>query len=152
MVNMTISCPICRAFPGSVCDVCKLVRASQTQNERETVADNQRRVRDVNDAAEESEDIDFDQAVILESDETAWVLIGDTWVDVSRIVSVSPAYVTEDDAEKVDLSIAGQGVSVQLDVYSDTSQFVHTDNLSVEEVMGRILDATTDGEDEDDDK
>lgn len=111
---------------------------------------------------EAEQDVDFDDIVILESDETSWVLIGDIWVDTSRIISVGPLYEVVEAREEVgeghtqvneQQSSTVIGTVVQIESPHNDSQFIHAEGVSVEEIMGRILDATTDDDkDEDDDK
>lgn len=139
--------------------------------EREIVSSDERRVKLKEELQkglerakehEAEQDVDFDDIVILESDETSWVLIGDIWVDTSRIISVGPLYevvldandrtverqITDDDGKPVMI-----GTVVQIESPHNDSQFIHAEGVSVEEIMGRILDATTDDDkDEDDDK
>lgn len=113
---------------------------------------------------EAEQDVDFSEIVILESDETSWVLIGDIWVDTSRIISVGPLYEVVDtnapagSAQAESASVGEEvqaviGTVVQIESPHNDSQFIHAEGVSVEEIMGRILDATTDDDkDEDDDK
>ena len=111
---------------------------------------------------EAEQDVDFDDIVILESDETSWVLIGDIWVDTSRIISVGPLYEVVEVREEVgeghtqvneQQSSTVIGTVVQIESPHNDSQFIHAEGVSVEEIMGRILDATTDDDkDEDDNK
>ena len=108
--------------------------------------DNQRRVQD---SVSQDENVGIpDDVVILESDETSWILVGEIWVDVSRIVTVGPMYTQG--ANDGDPVVRSEGVTVQLDVPHDDAKFVHEEGISVAEVMGRILDATTADDEEDD--
>lgn len=118
------------------------------------MADNQRRVRDVSaeDNYSEVEDaIDFSEAVICESDETTWVLVGNTWVDSSRIITVGPmANAFDPDNPPLDeLGVSKYpegGVAVQIDSPHADSQFVFNSTDTVEEIMSRILEATSETE------
>ena len=124
-----------------------------------------RRIREDNEKQAEKEPVPFSEAVIAESDETTWVLVGDTWVDSARIISVGPienVYAGEQDSEfpptepeieawkkKVGV-LPDAGVAVQIDAPHPESQFVLSFTDTVEEIMGRVIDAQT--EDDEDDK
>ena len=107
------------------------------------MADNQRRVREVpatDQGDDDDEPIPFSEAVIAESDETTWVLVGNTWVDTARIITVGPMA----NAFDPDSKYPEGGVAVQIDSPHADSQFVYNSTDSVEDIMSRILDATTD--------
>ena len=118
------------------------------------MADNQRRVRDVStdDNDDNVEDaIDFSEAVICESDETTWILVGNTWVDSSRIITVGPmanafvlVFPPVDELGVAEVPVGG--VAVQIDSPHADSQFVYNSTDTVEEIMSRLLEATSETE------
>ena len=107
---------------------------------------------------EEAAPVPFSEAVIAESDDTTWVLVGDTWVDASRIITVGPysniqaiADLDEKDLAKTEEILKDQGhdgVAVQIDSPHPDTQFVISLTDSVEEIMGRVIDAQTDDEED----
>lgn len=112
------------------------------------MADNQRRVRDAVDGPAEAEN--DDDIAIIETDETAWILVGEIWVDVARIVTVGPLYISpENPGERPERT---DGVSIALDLANPEASFIHDDNVTPEEVMELIARATGDfGDDDDED-
>lgn len=107
------------------------------------MANQQRRVRPT-DTNDEDEGVDFADAVIAVSDETAWVLVGETWVDSARIISVGPlSTIWDEEQGKEGVPEPEGGVAVHIDSQHDDTQFVQSHDEDVEEIMGRILDATT---------
>lgn len=116
--------------------------------------DNQRRVRDIGEAASaaqdyDNEEIDLTDAFVIETDETSWIKVGDTWVDTSRIITVGPLSNIYDVDEPPANPQTGEqgfptgGVAVQLDSPHANSQFVVDSAATVEEVMTLVIEATS---------
>lgn len=116
--------------------------------------DNVRRVRPDTEvevpAPQDQEPISIGDAFVIETDETTWIKVGDTWVDTSRIITVGPlSNIYDVDEPPTDPQTGEQGfpeggVAVQLDSPHDSSQFVTDPTVTVEEVMTLIIEATSD--------
>lgn len=108
---------------------------------------NQRRVRlaQPDEEGRDEIEVDFDELEVLISDETSWVLVGDTWVDASRIISVGPLESIWDESQAAEgIPRPTGGVAVQVDSPHPDSQFIQDGDETVESVMSRIIEATTD--------
>ena len=105
---------------------------------------NQRRVRPATDEQSDEEPINIEDAVIASSGLTGWVLVGDTWVDASRIITVGPlANIWDESQGEAGIPEPQGGVAVQIDSQHSDSQFVQSHDDSVDEIMTRIIEATT---------
>lgn len=106
---------------------------------------NQRRVRPQNEDQNDSVSVEIEDAVIASSDITGWVLVGDTWVDAARIITVGPLANIWDEKQGAEgIPEPTGGVAVQIDSPHSDSQFVQSHEDSVDEIMSRVIEATTD--------
>ena len=105
----------------------------------------QRRVREAPAQANDDDvEIDFDEAEIIETDHTNWILVGETWVDVQRIISVSPLKsIWDEEQGEEGIPEPEGGVAVQIDSPHDDTQFIQSDEDTVEDVMTRLVEATS---------
>ena len=105
---------------------------------------NQRRVRPSDTEQNDEVEVSIDDSVIAVSDDVAWVLVGDTWVDSSRIISVGPlSAIWDEEQGKQGVPEPEGGVAVQIDSAHPDTQFVQDPDDTVEEIMERIIEATT---------
>lgn len=81
-------------------------------------------------------------ALAVQTDQTGWIRVGTSWVDATRVVAV------ERDAMRPD----GSGAKVVIEI-GDTEAVYIDVSATVDDLMERIVYATTaDDEEEDDDK
>ena len=92
----------------------------------------------------------YDDARALETEDTTWIRIGETWVDMARVIAIGPlSNIWDEEQGKEGVPYPTGGVAVQIDSPHSDSQFIQSADVTVEEVMETILDLS-EYDDEDD--
>lgn len=97
-----------------------------------------RRVRDAGVSSDQSEEDAISESVAIQTDETGWIRVGPNWVDATRIVAVVYSGTGPTSAES----------SVVVEIGDDFATY--SESVSPDEIMERIVYATTNEDDDED--